>query len=140
MWAGVVLAATLVVKVLSCLATDESHVVAVNTPPAYPVSPYYNYWNNGTLYYNPTIFAPKPVLSIVFVNESDQLLKTVEFGLFVGDTLVAKVRDSGRFSPGVVIRHDLGLPGNVFPLPSGTVHCAALDSKTPLNSLMHSHL
>ncbi len=126
MLAGWVLAAALLVKVLSCMATDEARVVAVNTPSAWPVSPYYNYWDNGSIYYNPTIFAPKPVLDIAFVNQSDRPITSVEFGLYAGDKLLTRVRDAGRFSPGVTIEHQLRLPGNVFPLPSGEVRCVAL--------------
>jgi hypothetical protein len=127
-----VFAAATLVKVLSCMATDEPQVIAVNTPPAFPVSPYYNYWQNGTQYYNPTVFAPKPTLSIAFVNEGNSPIKSVEFGVFAGDTLVAKVRDSGHFAPGAEIKHELRLSGYVFPLPSGAVHCAALEASHEL--------
>ncbi len=126
MFAGWVLAATLLVHVLDCMATNDAHVLAVSTPSAFPVSPYYNYWDNGAQYYNPTIFAPKPTLSISFINESDRIVRTIEFGVYAGDALVAKVRDSGHFSPRTTINHDLRLDSEVFPLPSGPIRCAAL--------------
>ena len=128
MFAGWVFAAALLVKVLSCIATNDAHVVAASTPPAWPVSPYYNYWESGSLYYNPTIFAPKPTLSIAFVNQGDRAIKEVQFGIFSGDTLLAKVHDAGRFAPGVTIKHDLPLSGYVFPLPPGAIRCAAIDA------------
>ena len=126
MFAGWVFAAALLVKVLTCMATNEARVVAANTPPAWPVSPYYNYWDNGSLYYNPTVFAPKPLLSIAFINQSARAIEEVQFGVFSGDTLLAKVRDLGHFAPGATIRHDLPLSGYVFPLPSGEIRCVAL--------------
>lgn len=126
MCAAFVLAAALLVKVLSCTATDQPNISAASTPPAWPVSPYYNYWENGNLYYNPLVFAPKPQVSISYVNERDRPITAVEFGLYIGDQLIAKVRDAGHFSPGVTITHDLRLPGNVFPLPSGALRCEAL--------------
>lgn len=130
MFAGWVLAATLLVNVLDCLATNDAHLVAVPTPPAFPVSPYYSYWDNGTQYYDPVVFAPKPVLSIRFVNESDRTIHDIVFGLYAGDTLVTKVRDTGRFSPGATIQHDLRLKPEVFPLPSGALRCVPLDVTT----------
>src|SRR5690242_19640642 len=114
MLAGWVLAAARLVKVLHCTATDEARVIALNTPPAWPVSPYYNYWDNGTVYYNPTIFAPKPMLSIEFVNVSARAMRCIAFGVYAGGTLVAKVRDAGHFAPGTAIKHDLRLSSNVF--------------------------
>ncbi|MBV8637482.1 MAG: hypothetical protein JO322_05305 [Candidatus Eremiobacteraeota bacterium] len=126
MFAGWVLAATLLVNVLDCMATNDARVVAVPTPPAWPVSPYYNYWDNGTEYYNPTILAPKPTLSIIFVNASDRLIREIVFGVYAGDSLVTEVRDAGRFSPGAKIRHDLRLRAEVFPLPSGALRCVPL--------------
>lgn len=128
MIAGWVLAATLLVNVLDCIATNDAHVVAMSTPPGWSasVSPYYNYWDNGTQYYNPTVFAPKPTLSIRFVNVSDRIIREILFGVYAGDSLVAKVRDAGRFSPGATIQHDLRLKAEVFPLPSGTLRCVPL--------------
>lgn len=140
MVAGWVLATAVFVKVLSCMATNEARVIAASTPSAWPVSPYYNYWVNGTQYYNPVILTPTTVLSIAFVNESDRAIEHIEFGVFSGDTLVLKVRDSGRFSPGVTIKHDLRLNAGAFPLPSGELRCVALDAKTALNSAARSHL
>lgn len=128
MFAGWVFAATVLVRVINCMATNESRIIAVSTPPAYSVSPYYNYWDNGSLYYNPTILAPKPTLSIAFVNESIRVIKEVEFAVFSGDTLVMKVRDSGHFAPGVTIDHALRLRADVFPLPSGPIRCVALSA------------
>lgn len=130
MFAGWVLAATLLVKVLNCLATDEPRVVAVSTPSGWTVSPYYNYWDNGTQYYNPLVFSPKPTLSIAFVNQSDRAIRSVEFGLFAGDTLVTKIRDAGHFAPGVTIEHELRLSAGAFPLPSGEVRCVPLNVTT----------
>src|SRR5215469_4618103 len=121
MFAGWVFAATLLVKVLNCMATDDAHLVAVPTPPAWPVSPYYNYWDNGTIYYNPTVFASKPALSIAFMNEGVRALNSIVFGVFAGDRLLTKVRDSGHFAPGATIEHELRLNGAVFPLPSGAI-------------------
>lgn len=126
MFAGWVLAATLLVNVLDCMATNDARVVAVPTPPAWPVSPYYNYWDNGTEYYNPTVLAPKPMVSITFVNASDRVIRDIVFGVYAGETLVTKVRDAGRFSPGAKIQHDLRVNAEVFPFPSGLLRCVPL--------------
>jgi hypothetical protein len=128
MGAGWVLAAaSTIVKVLSCEASDQQTVVSRATPPAFPVSPYYSYWDNGVQFYNPMVFDAKPTLDIAYVNQGQHTIKEIAFGLYVDDKLIAKVHDSGRFSPNAQINHELKLKPNIFPLPAGTVHCVPLE-------------
>ena len=48
-------------------------------------------------------------VDIDFVNNGSQDAVAIEFGVLVKNTLVAEMRNSGKFSPGVVIQHNLGL-------------------------------
>jgi hypothetical protein len=67
-----------------------------------------------------------PELSINYKNVGDKVAKIVDFGLVARGTLVAEVRDVGKFSPNITIKHTFGLSPNVFPLGTGLPLCVPL--------------
>ena len=91
----------------------------------YPVGRYF--WSDmyGRRYYQAP-YVGDPTLSIDYSNATEQTMKEIEFGLVISGDLVAEVRDSGTFSPGVSIKHEFGLSPNIFPLRSSIVHCVPL--------------
>ncbi len=120
------------VRVNRCDPTN--HVTTTSTgyaPGYYPGGRYY--WRDpyGRNYYQypysvSTTTRENPRLSIDFVNSTDKSMKTIEFGLVARGMLVAEVRDVGKFSPGVEIKHEFGLNPNVFPLGTGLPQCVPL--------------
>ncbi|HXP93919.1 MAG TPA: hypothetical protein VN905_10660 [Candidatus Binatia bacterium] len=68
-----------------------------------------------------------PELSINYKNiNPTKTAKSIEFGLVARGTLVAEVRDVGKFSPNITIKHTFGLSPNVFPLGTGLPLCVPL--------------
>jgi hypothetical protein len=68
-----------------------------------------------------------PELSINYKNvDPTKVAKSIEFGLVARGILVAEVRDVGKFSPNVTIKHTFGLSQNVFPLGTGLPLCVPL--------------
>jgi hypothetical protein len=94
----------------------------------YPLGPYYFSDVYGFQVLEPAMTG-NPTLSIDYVNISDRIANTVEFGLVARGHLVAEVRDVGTFSPGVDIKHTFGLSPNVYPLGTGLPLCRPLRVK-----------
>ena len=68
-----------------------------------------------------------PELSINYKNiNQTKTAKSIEFGLVARGVLVAEVRDVGKFSPNITIKHTFGLSPNVFPLGTGLPLCVPL--------------
>lgn len=95
------------------------------TPGFYPAGPYY--WNDvyGRGFVQP-MYTNNPTLAIHYVNVTNKVIKTVEFGLVARGSLVAEVRDVGTFSPGADIKHRFGISQNVFPIGTGLPQCLPL--------------
>jgi hypothetical protein len=91
-----------------------------------PYYPYY-WWNvYGYRYYEPPITSTSPELGIDFTNVTDQVMRDIEFGLVANGDLVAEVKDVGKFSPGIEIKHRFGISHNVFPIHTGLAQCVPL--------------
>jgi len=63
-------------------------------------------------------------VDIDFINNGTQEAVAIDFGVLVKNTLVAQMRNSGKFSPGVLIKHNLGLDSAALKLK--TFRCLAL--------------
>src|SRR5215470_608911 len=63
-------------------------------------------------------------VDVDFINNGTQDAVAIEFVVLVKNTLVAEMRNSGKFSPGVVIKHNLGLDSAALKLR--TFRCIAL--------------
>ena len=121
------------VKVNACTATQNVH-----TTPAFGYVPSQNVagqhgWTDpyGRLYSqqqsNPgSQHGARPSLNIDWVNTSPAPLKEVEFGLVAGGSLVAEVRDTGKFTQGAEIKREFGLSRSVFPLGTQHPRCVPL--------------
>jgi hypothetical protein len=77
----------------------------------------------GNTYYQPANVSG-PQLLIAFTNISHKAMHVIEFGLLSNEILAGEVRDSGTFSPGVLIKHKLALKLNAI-LP-GSSRCVPL--------------
>jgi hypothetical protein len=99
-------------------------------PAPYPGNPFY--WNDvyGYRYYQPPFVSEvsnaNPMLAIDYSNATEKTMSQVEFGLLVNGNLVAEVRDVGKFSPGIEIKHEFGISRNVFPIQTSLPHCIPL--------------
>ena len=95
-------------------------------PGYYPAGRYY--WNDAYGYrYNQAAMLPaNGTLYLDFVNATHKVMSTIEFGLVANGRLVAEVRDVGKFSPNIEIKHEFGLSRNVFPIQTGLPQCPAL--------------
>lgn len=95
--------------------------------PGYYPGPRY-YWNDvyGMRYYQPTVTTSSPTLQIDYKNATHKTMSEIEFGLIARGALVAEVKDVGKFSPGIEIKHSFGLSPNVFPLSTGLAQCVPL--------------
>ncbi len=95
-------------------------------PGFYPRSAYW--WPSvyGYRYYQPPMRSSDPTLAIDYSNNTQQVMKSIEFGLVANGNLVAEVKDVGTFSPGVDIKHEFGISSNVFPLSTGLPQCVPL--------------
>lgn len=136
---GITLLAALVALPIQALAALHPHPIRVLTcnpsrgtafapgyvPAYYPAGPYY--WADvyGQRYYQAPLRS-NPSLGIDYVNQTQIVIKEIEFGLIAKGSLVAEVRDVGTFSPGVEIRHEFGISPNVFPLGTGLARCVPL--------------
>lgn len=94
-------------------------------PAFYPPGRYI--WNDpfARSYYQPPI-SPSGTLYIDYKNATEHEMKTIEFGLVARGHLVEEVRDVGKFSPGVEIKHSFGISPNVFPLRTALPACVPL--------------
>lgn len=92
----------------------------------YPRSAYW--WPSvyGDRYYQPPLRSGNPTLSIDYANNTQQVMKSIEFGLVANGNLVAEVKDVGTFSPGIEIKHQFGISPNVFPISTGLPQCMPL--------------
>jgi hypothetical protein len=83
----------------------------------------------GGWHYDPTRFPYwDAFLSIGYENKAAVVATEIDFGLLVGGSLVAVVKDVGRFSPGVKIDHEFVLSREIFPLV-GEPFCSVLRVK-----------
>ena len=91
----------------------------------YPRGAYY--WNDPWRhnYYQPAV-SPSGTLYIDFVNVTPREMKAIDFGLVARGHLIAEVRDVGKFTPGVEIKHEFGVNPNVFPLGTSLPACPPL--------------
>lgn len=95
-------------------------------PGYYPGGRYY--WNDvyGYRYNQAPMLPANGTLFLDFKNITHKVMSTIEFGLVANGHLVAEVRDVGKFSPNVEIKHEFGLSPNVFPIQTGLPQCPAL--------------
>jgi hypothetical protein len=95
-------------------------------PAFYPIAPYY--WTDPYGFeFNQ--LPPTPAsgtLSIDYTNVTNKVMTTIDFGLVARGRLVAEVRDVGKFSPHIEIKHQFGLDRNVFPLRTALSTCVPL--------------
>ncbi|HEV8022576.1 MAG TPA: hypothetical protein VGP41_14975 [Candidatus Lustribacter sp.] len=89
--------------------------------------PYYR-WNDvyGYRYNQAAMLPANGTLYLDYVNVTHKEMTTIEFGLIANGHLVAEVRDVGKFSPNIEIKHEFGLSPNVFPIQTGLPQCPAL--------------
>jgi hypothetical protein len=95
---------------------------ATYVPAYYPGTRYYWVDPYRHSYYQPPVSATG-TLYIDYVNNTPHEIKTIDFGLVARGQLVAEVRDVGKFSPGVEIKHSFGISPNVFPIATGLPAC-----------------
>ncbi len=86
------------------------------------------YWNDpyGFNYLQYPPISGNGTLQIDYTNIGTHVMSEIQFGLIARGHLVAEVRDVGKFSPHVEIKHSFGLNRNVFPLQTSIVSCAPL--------------
>lgn len=86
------------------------------------------YWNDpyGFNYYQVPLTPANGTLQIDYTNIGTRVMTEIQFGLIARGHLVAEVRDAGKFSPHVEIKHSFGLNPNVFPLQTSIVACVPL--------------
>jgi hypothetical protein len=135
------------VRVNRCSPTRNVTTTAVGPygygPGFYPRGAYY--WDDpfGYPYYQPPVAVNQSAsLSIDYVNVTPVTMQTIEFGLVANGRLVAEVRDVGKFSPNIEIKHTFGLSPNVFPLSTALPQCIPLrityeDQATWVNPELH---
>ena len=120
------------IKILSCNPSKGNTVYGAGYSPAYyppGVGPYWGWpsvYGPGYMYYAAAPVQTNPSLGIDYKNNTNVVMKDIEFGLVAKGTLVAEVRDSGTFSPDIEIKHSFGLNPNVFPLGTGLPQCVPL--------------
>lgn len=116
------------ILVNKCNPQRNNYMATGFAPAYYPmgVGPYWG-WQSvyGPRYYQYPV-AGNPTLGIDYVNQTNMVMKDIEFGLVANGQLVAEVRDVGTFSPGAEIKHEFGLSRNVFPLQTGLPRCLPL--------------
>lgn len=117
-------------KVSNCNPERKGTMVTSGyTAGYYPVGigPYWG-WPSvyGPTYYQRQYVSANPTLAIEYANNTDIVMKQIEFGLVVRGELLAEVKDVGTFSPGAEIKHEFGVNNNVFPLPHGIPECIPL--------------
>ncbi|HTU83894.1 MAG TPA: hypothetical protein VMF61_17350 [Candidatus Acidoferrales bacterium] len=118
------------IKVSNCEPKPpETTWVGTGFAPAYYPVGVGPYWGWGSVY-GPSYYSARPVtsnasLGIDYHNNTNVVMKQVEFGLVVNGNLVAEARDVGTFSPGAEIKHVFGLNPGIFPI-RGLPHCVPL--------------
>ena len=65
-------------------------------------------------------------LNITFENVAAKPIRSIDFGVLADGQLITETTDFGTFSPNVEVRHSLDLNPFVFPLPTRTPTCTAL--------------
>ena len=104
--------------------------------PYYPVYPYYYaypmwgygpWYGFGFSYTEPSSVFHSGSLDLHYINATDKTMHIIDFGLIANGRLVAQVRDVGKFSPGIEIKHEFSLDPNVFPLQTSLALCAPLE-------------
>jgi hypothetical protein len=65
-------------------------------------------------------------LKIYYRNTAAAVAREVDFGLVARDELVDKVKDVGKFSPGILIEHKFKVSRDIFPLRTALPYCAVL--------------
>jgi hypothetical protein len=91
--------------------------------PGQAVSSYWPDVYSNTIY-QPSASTAGPKLLITFTNISTKPMSTIEFGLLSNELLAGEVQDHGTFSPGVTIKHKLGL--NLSAQLPGASRCVPL--------------
>lgn len=76
--------------------------------------------------YTRTVAGRASTLEIDYKNMASQAAKEIDFGLVARKSLVAQVKDSGTFSPNILIQHEFDIPHSVFPLGTALPQCAIL--------------
>ena len=116
------------VNVTTCDPQKSTTVVGYSSfaPAYYPFAPYY--WNDpyGFQYTQVAPVSSNGSLSIDYSNATNKVMTTIDFGLVARGKLVAEVRDVGKFSPHIEIKHQFGLDRNVFPLRTALSKCVPL--------------
>jgi hypothetical protein len=118
-----------VIAIKKCSPTQTTTAQPIGFSPGfYPLGPRY-YWDDvyGYPYYQrPVALNSSGSLAIDYVNVTPFTAHTIEFGLIANGRLVAEVRDVGKFSPNIEIKHSFGLDPNVFPLSTALAQCVPL--------------
>jgi hypothetical protein len=120
------------IKINTCNPQRGETFVGGGWAPAYypvGVGPYWGWpavYGPTYTYYQYPVSHSNPTLGIDYVNDTNVVMKTIEFGLIAHGQLVAEAKDVGTFSPGVEIKHEFGLNPNVFPLATGIPECVPL--------------
>jgi hypothetical protein len=140
----VIIAQAAIVEPLRVTAC-EPELTTVVAPPAFvgPYYPYYPYYPVYPYYYAYPMWAAGPwygfgystaptafnngSLTLHYTNQTDKVMKIIDFGLIANGRLVAQVRDVGKFSPGIEIKHRFDLDSNVFPIQTALPLCTPLD-------------
>ncbi len=116
------------INVGTCDPQKSTTVAAYSAfaPAYYPFAPYY--WNDpyGFQYSQLAPIPANGTLSIDYTNVTSKVMTTIDFGLVARGKLVAEVRDVGKFSPHIEIKHQFGLDRNVFPLRTALSKCVPL--------------
>ena len=116
-------------NVTGCNPQHGTYMATGFTPAYYPVGA--PYWGWPAVYGPAYTYYQYPVqgnatLGIDYSNNTDIVMKKIEFGLVAKGNLVAEVQDVGTFSPGAEIKHEFGISRNVFPLGTGLAQCVPL--------------
>ncbi len=75
--------------------------------------------------HSPNSVNGRPYLAIAYTNRARTIVKTVDFGLMVGDNLLGEVLDKDSVLPGADVKHALTLDAQVPPIPTN-VECVPL--------------
>ncbi len=114
------------IKVNSCNPQLNTNAYPGYVAGYYPrLGPYGWYDVYGVRYVQP-VMSGSAHLGIDYVNATQKVMSSIEFGLLARGSLVAEVRDVGTFSPGAEIKHEFGISTNVFPLGTGLPVCVPL--------------
>ena len=116
------------IHVFECNAQPEYAPAAFFSPALYPAGPgpFLDVDADGPLY---ALLAPEPIgaaLSISYANATTRVMKSVDFGFVSGGSIIAHVRDVGRFSPHAAIKHDFEIDAGVFKLRAALAQCIPL--------------